>query len=486
MEIINEIITQLDKHSAKQYKVFAGRASAHVASRKDFELFDMIRKNGTDVDEGRLMTKLYGRPDKNAYYRLKNRLAEDIGLSLFVQQYESSDPMFCHYLAAMGHYYFGRNQFRIALYYFRKAEKKAIESENYGLLDIIYSHMIKLARELTVINPEHYIKLRKENRNVQNSMAEVEDVLEALDYRIKVSQNLNKNEVAVTEVLSQTLAEYSNSEELRNSRKVQIGISLIISRTLLQQQKYGELEDYLLSALDQFEKKTFFNKANHYQKLQIIAWIANAAFKNKKYTLSLEFAKKLLTEMVRYERQHYETYEIFYYNILVINYSAINPRKAIEVLNQMASRENIEKNAFNSVFIYVNLALSHYKEKEYKKGIESLNKLYRHWGYETMDAGARLTAHIGELIMRCELKEFEFLAYRMKQILKENKALLASPDMAAEKAFFGLLEKIAGNMGNVRDKTIRALISKYLDRYPADDNEEKDLFGYTRWLTGKL
>lgn len=486
MEIINEIVRQLDRHGAKQYKVFAGRTSSHIDSRKDFELFDMLRRNGETEDETRLMTKLYGKEDRNAYYRLKNRLAEDIGLSIFIQQHSQHEHMLCHYLAAMGYYYFGRNQFRIALYYFRKAEKKSIESENYGLLDIIYSQMIKLARELTTVNPEHYIKLRKENRNLQNRLAEVEDILEALDYRIKVSQNLNKKEVPVTELLSQTLAEYTESEELRNSRKVQLGIYLIISRTLLQQQKYEELEKYLLESLESFEQKGYFTRSNHHQKLQVYAWIANAAFKNGKYSLSLEYAAKLHAEMERYDQLHYDAYEFYYYNILVINYSMINHRKAIEVLQQMASRENIEKHAFNAVFIYGNLALCYFREREYKKGIESVNKIYRHWGYETIDANARLTMHIGELMMRYEMKEYEFLQYRLRQVVKENKELLASPEMASEKAFLALIGKMAEGLGNTRDKTLRQKIVTFLERWPAAESEEKNLFAYHKWLAGKI
>jgi hypothetical protein len=486
MEIINDIIRQLDRHAAKQYKVFANRASSHLESRKDFELFDLLRKNGGSQNEDRLMMKLYGREDRNAYYRLKNRLAEDIGLSLFIQQHGQHEHMQCHYLTSMGYYYFSRNQFKIALYYFRKAEKKAIESENYGLLDIIYSQMIKLARELTVINPEHYIKLRKENRTLQNRTAEVEDILEALDYRIKTSQNLNKNEVPVMTLLSQTLAEYTESDELRNSKKVQLGIYLIISRTLLQQQKYEDLENYLLETLTSFEEKKFFGKTNHHQKLQMLAWIANATYKNKKYSLSLDYAKKLHYGMEQYGRLHYDAYEFYYYNILVINYSDINPAKAVEVLLQMASKENIEKHAFNAVFIYVNLALCYFRQKEHKKGIESLNKLYRHWGYDTIDANARLTMYIGELMMRYEMKEYEFLEYRIKQILKENKEMLTSPDMASEKAFFALVGKMGQVFGNTRDKAIRQKIVQFLERFPVKENEEKNLFGYNQWLAGKL
>lgn len=486
MEIINDIIRQLDKHGAKQYKVFAGRASGHMDSRKDFELFDLIRRNGGVDDESRLMMKLYGKEDKNSYYRLKNRLAEDIGLSIFIQQHGEHEHMLCHYLSAMGYYYYSRNQFKIALYYFKKAEKKAIESENYGLLDIIYSQMIKLARELTVINPEEYIRLRKENRAMQNRTAEVEDILEALEYRIKTTQNLNKNNVPVTELLDQILDDYTENQEIKNSRRVQFGIYFIISRTLLQQQKYEDLETYLIETLASFEKKGFFNKSTHQHKLQILAWIANATFKNRKYSLSLDFAARLWEEMVKYDGTHFDAYEFYYYNILVINYSAINPSKAIEVLQNMSSRESIQKHAFNAVFVFVNLTVLYFKQREFKKGIETVNKLYRHWGYETMDVNARLTMHIGELMMRYEMKEYEFLEYRLKQVLKENKDILASADMKSEKAFLTLLGKMAEALGNIRDKAIRQKISQFLDHFPVKDDEEKNLFEYNKWLAGKI
>jgi tetratricopeptide (TPR) repeat protein len=485
MEIINDIVRQLDKHAAKQYKVFAGRTSGQINSRKDFKLFDMLRKSDIQ-DESRLIVKLYGQEDRNSYYRLKNRIAEDIGLSIFIQQHAQDEHMLCHYLTGMGHYYIGCGQFKIAFYYFKKAEKKAIESENYGLLDIIYSNMIKLARELATINPENYIKLRKDNRVKQNRMAEIEDILEALEYRIKISQNLSKNNLSATDLLAQILEDYTENKEIKNSRRVQFGVYFIISRTLLQQEKYEELESYLMQTLATFDEQGLFNKANHQHKLQILTWIANTTFKNRKYSLSLEFAEKLHKEMGRFDRLYFEGYEFYYYNILVINYSAINQQKAVEVLQQMAAQENLEKHISNAIFIYGNLAVLYFKQKDFKRGIESVNKLYRHSGYETVDPYARLSMHIGELMMRYEMKEFEFLEYRLKQVIKENKDVLELPEMASEKAFFSVLGKMSRAMGNTRDKTMRQKIVQFLEKYPVKDNEEKNLFEYNKWLSGKL
>jgi hypothetical protein len=481
MDIINDIIAGLDKHAAKQYKVFARRAD-DSGERKDLLLFDMIRKADGELDEEKALRKLYDAEDKNAFYRLKNRLAEDVSASIFLHHHKNDGQMLSHYWVALGNHFFGLNKPKVAAYYFRKAEKKARETENFGLLDIIYSYLIKLAREIGSINPESYIKLRKENRDRLNKLSEVEDILEAFEYRVKISQNLTRSGPTLQDLLKDTMAEYLQDDDLKNSPRIAFGTYFIISRTLLQQNDFRSLEDYLINTYSDFEKRGLFGKGNHQQKLQMLAWIANAAFKNKNYKLSLEYAARLLEEMERYDRLYYSSFEFYYYNILVINYSAVNPLKAIEVLLQMAGKESIEKHSFNEVFIYFNLALLYFQQREYQKAISYLHKLYTHWGYPTMDEQTRISAYIGELMMRYELHEWDMISYRVKQIFKDTKGILDKEEMKSERAFLELLPQLVEKREKGNKREAAGLIRTFLEKSVSNEQEEFSLFGYKSWI----
>lgn len=485
MDLLAEMITQMDKHAVRQFKIFAARTREEM-ERKDIQLFDYIRSKGPSFDEERIFRKLYEGDDKNAFYRLKNRLLKDISQSVFLHQHDNNETMLCLYNVAMGYHYSGINNHKLSFYFFKKAEQKAREIENYGMLDIIYSQMIKLAREILSINPEVYIQKRKENRNLLNKLSEVEDILEALEYRIKVSLNLSYASTTLPQILKDTLDEYTKDEDIRQSAKVQFGIYFIISRILLQNKDSESLEKYLIETYHSFSQKKFFNKTNHQHKLQMLTWIANAAFMNKKYPLSLEYAGKLKQEMEAFERSHYDQFEFFYYNALVINFSETNPLKAIEVLLNLSANDAIAKHIYYGIYVYLNLAVMYFTQKEYSKCIINLNRLYQHEGYDNTDKYVKMQIYIGELMVRYETRELDVADYRMKQIMKDNRELLEEPAMEKEKNFLDIFGRLIDDQSLMRNAHFRQTVSDYLLQHHEIWEKEDVPFKYYTWLAGRM
>ena len=71
MNLLQEVILSLNKEECRFFKLYAGRINVKD-ERKDLLLFDFIKKSDS-IDEDRVAAKLYGE-NKNAFYRLKNRL----------------------------------------------------------------------------------------------------------------------------------------------------------------------------------------------------------------------------------------------------------------------------------------------------------------------------------------------------------------------------------------------------------------------------
>jgi hypothetical protein len=485
MELLTEMILQMDKHAARQYKVFAGRANDDT-DRKDITLFDFIRKNGIDYQEDKIFKKLYVDSDKNAFYRLKNRLMSDISRSVFLHQHSTNDNMLCFYYMALGWYYQSVNVPKVAYHFFKKGEQLSKEMENYGLLDIIYSHIIKLAREIQTINPEQYIKKRKDNRALLSRLSEVEDILAVFEYRMNTAQNLANTSIPIPELLENTLNEYTHDDELKQSPKLKFGIYFIVSHILLQSKNYPALIEYLISTYNSFQDKRFFNKSNHQHKLQMLAWIANSAFMNKNYQLSLQYADLLHAEMLAFDKLHYDLFELFYYNIQVLNFSKINPEKAISLLQSLSKIKSIQQNAFYAAFTFLNLAEMHFILKKYSQAIVNLNKAYTHDGYKSIDNQVKLRANIGELMIRYDMKEFDFLEYRIKQILKDNKDYLSELAVAKENIFLQFMQKLSEDQGAIKKAQFRVQIKKYLEEFEKEWTKEEVLFRYNEWLENKL
>ena len=92
MDILNKIIQSLNKEEVRFFKLYSNRILSNE-TRKDLLLFDFIRKNGEDYNENKIFKKLYNKNSKNHFYRLKNRVAEDLNKSITIQHYSNSEEI---------------------------------------------------------------------------------------------------------------------------------------------------------------------------------------------------------------------------------------------------------------------------------------------------------------------------------------------------------------------------------------------------------
>lgn len=485
METLNRIIALMDRKEVRNFKIYMQRA-AEADGRKDIYLFDTIRASGSSYDEEKAFTRLYDGSDKNAFYRLKNRLTDDLHTSLFQQHCQSNENIRTLFLLGLSYLYSSRNEYTLAMHQLKKAEKRARDAENYSLLNIIYYQMMIAARELNNENPEYYIRKRKENRDLLNKLGEVDDILVAVEYRMLRSQNLAAYKDDILGFLHATIGRYTKDEELKGSTRLQFGLYLIVSKILLQNKDYMTLAAYLQKTYEDFEAKKLFSKTTHYHKLQILSWIANALFMNRKYNESLEYTALLHREMERYGRMLYNRFAFFYYNCQVINYSEINPQRAIEILTHLAKKENINKLTFNGVFVYLNLAVLYYGQRDYSQALRQLNKLYAYPGYDSTDPRIKLRITLGELMMRIDRDEKEITAYRLRQVSKEFENILFEESKIWEKKYLDLLTG-AHQHGDIRKiPGYKSLSTEMLAQLSEETTREELLFPFDSWLKVKV
>ncbi len=481
MDILKHIVLLMDRKEITNYGIYAGR-SFDTTDRKDTELFRMIRKAGTAFKDEDAIKLLYEGKKRTAYFRLKNRIVDDINKSAFLLSFEENNNMLCLYLLSMGYYYYNKSDFRMAYYQFKKAEKKAIEIESYSLLDIIYSRLIRVSQELSEPNTEEFIRKRVENKKILDKLSQLDNVLEAVEYRMKMSQNLSAIE-NIQELLQITIDDFASDEELKNSPLLQTGIYRTVRNILLQKKDYTSLEAYLINTFTDFEKKKFFTRNNHDTKLEMLSWIANTLFANKKYNQSLEYTALMHTEMQKFDSIFYNRYEIFYYNCLVINYSVINPQKAIDTLLHLTQKENKDKMRLYGVFVYLNLALLYYQQRNYSKSLDNIMKMYKHEGFGATDKMVQLKMNLGELILRYELKENEVAEYRLKQIEKDFAQALEKNDRW-EKYFLKLISLMVRGDNYKKNKEFNATMKNFTDKFEAPSTGD-ELFNYDKWLKEK-
>lgn len=485
MDILNRVVESLNKEQVRHFKLFLGR-SHNSEARIDVKLFDYMRKSGEKYDEGKITGVLYPEGDKNSFYRLRNRLLRDINKSLLIQHFEDDDAIHILYLMALVKYYLGRNNIKVAHYFLRKTESAARKTGNFELLDLVYGDFIRLSHEMPSINPETYIGLRKENKATILKLREIDDVLAVVSHRMKLSQNFSTDENPVLTLLEKTIRQYSSDKTLSRNPQLRLRVFHSVTQVLLQKRNYDTLEKYLLNTWKEFIAGKLFNRSNHDSKLQMLVFIINTLFKNGRISESLKFTEKLRTSMDEFQKMHYDKYLFYYYNSLVINYSRTDKTKAVGILNEMRSNDKICCIPFYEMFIYLNLAVCFFDLKDYHGSIRHLNKLLTLDGYVAADKSLKFKIAIAELIIRYELRNFDVLEIKLRQVRKDYGEFFKRRTNAREVLMVNIITALIGKESLRSEKTLLENARKLIINPGKKIVTDADILNYGNWLSDKM
>lgn len=485
MDILNSIVAGMSKEQVRYFKVYLSR-SHDRDDRLDIQLFDYMRKTGEEYDEEKIFKKLYHSEDKNSFYRLRNRLLQDLNKSTLIQHYDDDETGYTLHLLALEKFYFSRNNTRVANYFLKKAEAEARKTENFELLDIIYGDFIRLSHELLSINPEEYIQKRKENQEQIRQLRAIEDILAVVSYKMKLTQNFASDENPILPLLQQTVENYSQDKELIRSAKLRFRIYHAVTQILLQKRDYKALEEYLLTVFKEFNEEKLFVRTNHDTKLQMLVYLVNSLFKNNKLKESLHYTEQLRLAMEEYQRLYYDKYLFFYYNSLVINYSRLDRNRAIEILEEMKGNEKIRSNPFYEMFVYLNLAVSWFDKKDFHLSIRNLNKLYLLDGYAKADRSLQFKIAIAELMIRYELKDFDVLENKIRQVKKDFKEFFNKQVNSREILMVTVIGKLIESDSLKQEKNLMTKVKQLIFTSEEEDSGDSEILNYKTWLKEKL
>ena len=483
MNLLQEVILSLNKEECRFFKLYAGRINVKD-ERKDLLLFDFIKKSDS-IDEDRVAAKLYGE-NKNAFYRLKNRLLTDLNKSLLLQHLSHEEDLSILQNLLLSRVFRQKQKNKVAEVYLKKAEKKAEQIEAYELLSLIYNELIKLSHDMISIDVEDYIEKKKTNNERLRRIHEIDDVLAAVMFRIRSAQNFSGKNAAIINLLEKTVKEYTQTENLEISDKLRIKIYQAVSRVLLQKHDYVALEEYLLHMLDVFIKKKVFNKSTHDIKLQMHTYLVNSLFKNKKLEESLEYTEKLNVAMNEYGGFLRDKFLFYYYNSLVINYSVLDKEKAIDILEEAKRNDYIKQLPTYTVFIYLNLCLLLFDTGKIKQSAKHLSRLCLHEDFLKIGRSFQAKIMMAEVIIRYELGDFDLLEKRIKQIKKDYTDLFAKEQFSREVLLMDVVSELVYTPSIKSNQELTEKITQLIDSMNADDADDADVINYHSWAKSKL
>ena len=486
MDTLHSLIQSLSKEEIRFYKLYTQRY-ATGADGLATRLFDLMRKDSEDSDEQAIFEKMYSKSgDKNTYYRLKNRVQSDLCDALTMLHFDKHDANELHRSICVYNILYQKGKYDLAYYFIRKAEKRAQQTQNLELLDMIYADIVKLSTEIISINPEEYVARQTENALQLNRMRQMDQVLAVLNYRLKVTQNFQKGNETLLKLVDKTVKDFGKDKTISQNRNFQIKIYRAISQAMVQKRRFKELETFMLKTYADFEAKGWFDKETHDVHLQMLVYIINSLLMQKKFATALQYTKLLGERMNEYNKLLYDKYIFFYYNSQLLAYLDTDYTKALSILDEFEHVTRKSSNSYYEQFIHLNRGILYFWMKRYTDAVRSIIKLYVNDHYRQADKSFKFKIEIAEVIMQYEAGDNDTAEKRIKQIKKTYKDLLRDDTLKIDRSVLDILQALAQSESRKIDpktsKKIKALISDI-----AKEGEiTSEVIEYQRWLAPKV
>lgn len=481
MDILQDLIKSLEKEELKSYKLYTKRTH-NFETRKDIELFDSIKKQTEESDKYHFNVIYKGEKPDTKYYRLKNKIADDIGIVLSNLNHKKPEIDTIH-LVGLAKIFIAKQKYNLALHYLKLAERRAIEKEEYALLEAIYEQMVRMSIQNTEESPSLIIEKRNENSQRLKLLQDLENNLAVLSHEVKTTQNLTTKK-EITTWLNHTLKNTIKLSYVKNSAQLRIKIFQNLSRLMLLLKDYTSLEAYLKSCLVEFENDKLFTKQTHEVKLQLLVYLCNASYMINKHSQSIQYANVLHKAIFEFDKVLYNQYIFYYYNILVNNYSKTNALKAIETLEEAQSEKQIKNNPNQYFYVLNNLAILNFDLKKHKQASKFFSQMYVSQNFKSFDKSFVVKLQVFELINRLELQDYELCDKLLNQLYKLIDDVKEKESIKIDLAVLELIDKFLNESDN-RWRPLKIAVQAFMKKFQ-NANDGAGLINYTQWIESKI
>lgn len=481
--ILQKTISVLNKQETINFKLYVNRIE-HSEEQKSILLFDVLKNNfSRDINKEFIIDKIYGSNQVNAntYNKLNARLLNEIDNSLVQFYFHETEATFIHSELSLYHIFIQKNETGLAYYHLQKAKKKAIETNRYDLLDVIYNEFINISVYAGNISPDEFIKRRNQNFEKLIALRQLDDALNSIVYDITKSQAIDSTSTKKMQALNKAINTFARKKEFKQSPLFKGKLFLAISQVFISKKDFKTLETYTLKNYQEFESKKYFNKQNHSLKLQMLRYICNCLFVSKNYNKALEYAEVLNKALFEFDAFLYEQHIFFYYTILANNYSVLNPQKVIDVLNEAKNIPAVINHQNHLGIVYMNLAAAYLSIKQHKVALKNILKLYQHHSYQQLSTGMQLQVNMIELLIRLESKgQLDDSKKLIQFIQKKYVKTFRNKEYAPDNSFLIFIKEFVSKYKFIKSIKSEVLINQYLKK--GIDSNVGAVVDYKKWL----
>lgn len=348
------------------------------------------------------------------------------------------------------------------------------------MLDVIYTEYIKCCVHFGKTPPSFYIEKRNKNNQQKLEALLIDEAINSVLFELYRSQNFGKTSFTALEKLNTSIQHLEQKKELKNNILFKSKLFIAVSQLLISKKDFKTLEVYSLKTYKEFLEKKQFTQNNHDFKLQLLRYICNSLFMNKKHNEALTFCHVFYTSMQEHKGFLFDANVFFYYNAIANNYSVLDTQKAIDVLNEAKNSSVINNHPHFLGYIYLNLAGAYFDLKQPKLAIKNIIKIYHHKFFEILNPSFKLQIIIIDLLLRVEINQIEFVNKQIDIVIKNHHKTLKLQEHVFDLIFLKLLKKLGNKYQFQKNTSTLKLTSSFIKK--TKGLNENKIINYHEWL----
>lgn len=488
MDIVESVIFSLTSDEVRRFKILSNRFKADD-EKKLIVLFDAIRSEKYADDDSVLVTELYGEntpKTRNTYYRLRNKLVDNIEKSLVFYHFKYKDSIHAYYDIQLSIMFRERGNYKMALYFLKKAEKKAKALDQFNILEQIYEEYTRLAIKDIEIDIAGKLDERKENLKKVQILRKNTEAIARITQTLK-SSNFSRNKASVIELLDETRESVEASAEIFKSSEGKIQIFRTVSALLLQKEAYDQLVEYLDQTILDFETNKLFSNDTHSIRLLMRIWLIISLFKVYRLERAAAELVTLEKEMKMYSKQNYFTYLFNYYNIKINLLKAQGKLpEAAKLIREALSQKELRTSGDNHIFLLRSLADHQFNSQRFQDAVGTLARLKAEPAYKKMDHEIRMFVEIFEMITHLEAGDLKHIPNNFKVFKRSFRATLKAEDHAGTKKFLDILLRINTSRVEGKKLSLKTALKSYKALVSESEYGDNQIVMYDLYLQSLL
>ncbi len=452
--------------------------------RKDLELLDLMQ-NESLPNAKAYTERLYGKHNLNGYQGLRKRLFKKLSVFLS-QQYMDNDQsavsMLSGYISII-RYLLDQNELRLAWVFLNKAEKLAIDNEQYDLLNTIYGIQIEHAGNGSEKSLQAIIKNKQYYRRLADQQEEFSLVCALVNERLKAVKFRELN-TSIEQWIGQLMQEYHiDKDTVLNPRSVFHLLSITRSAAIANRD-FDAFLPYLLKQYQKLEAAQVFTKSNHLYKLQILFMVAHTLYRTRNFEASLTYQQTLENEMSKfnnlYQKRFYVRLVMMQSGTMAFKGEAV---KAIELTENLLQEYRFIEET-DRLGALLNLGLYYFLTNDLNKANQVNLRIGHTDNYCIKKMGKEWTMkkNLMEIIIQYELENDEIALQRIKLFRKQYHDLFQQKLYSRVKDYVNILQKTITSPFSMQG---HHEIEKSLVLVPVE-KEDLQAMAFYSWLKAKF